>query len=142
MSAVSFLERHGLGPTPTRIAVLEALLDAGRPMSFKEIKSMFPVRHDRESLDRTLTLLIEKGIAHRVQDIKGTWHLCLHSSPHPHFSCRICGQLTCMAEIPLPNVEVTVKTSLEGQYMVLYGICDSCGKKLAKFGRNNEDIPA
>lgn len=136
MSAIALLESFGVHPTPTRIAVLEALSDARYPISFREIQSILPGRHDRITLNRTLSLFIEKGIAHRVQDIKGTWHLCLHPSPHPHFSCRICGKLTCMAETPLPNVQVAAGVELEGQYMVLYGVCDACGKQLAGLTSN------
>jgi len=141
MSATTFLESFGIHPTPTRIAVLETLSDAKRPISFREIQSILPGRHDRATLNRTLSLLIEKGIAYRAQDIKGIWYVCLHPSPHPHFSCRLCGKLTCLAETPLPNVEVAAGMELEGQYMVLYGVCDACGKKLAGMA-NNESLSA
>jgi Fe2+ or Zn2+ uptake regulation protein len=141
MSAVTFLENARIRPTPTRIAILEILLGARHPMSFREIKSRFPGRHDTATLDKTLSLLIEKGIAHQIQDIKGVWHLCLHSSSHAHFCCRICGRLTCLLETPLPQMEVKAGITLEGQYTVLYGICDSCGTQLVGLGKN-ESIPA
>jgi len=136
MKAQEALDRTEIRRTPVREAVLGILLEERRPMSYREVAARIYGRQDRVTLYRTLLLLLEKGLVHRVQDLEGTWRFCAHapSSPgcpgnHPHFSCRVCGRMTCLTGVALPWLELEPGTVIEGKQMVVYGVCASCADK-------------
>lgn len=132
------LSDHDIRTTPARRAVLAVLVKERRPLSYREVAARLPGDLDRVTLYRTLGLLLEKGIVHRVLDMKGTWRFCAHDhnqpgcpGDHPHFACRACGKMECLAEIPLPFIEVEAGTVVEGKHLVIYGFCRSCAEKKA-----------
>lgn len=135
MKAQEVLDRTEIRRTPVREAVLGILLEERRPMSYREVAARLPGRQDRVTLYRTLLLLLEKGLVHRAQDLEGNWRFCAHApSPgcpgnHPHFVCRVCGRMTCLAAVALPWLEMEPGTLIEGKQMVVYGVCASCAGK-------------
>lgn len=143
MNAREILDSMSIRLTPAREAILEVLLDERCPLSYREVAARLPDGHDRVTLYRTLLLLLEKGIVHRVMDMKGTWRFCAHSPSaagcpgnHPHFICRLCGRMTCLMESSLPHLEMESEAIVEGKHMVVYGICAQCARRSAKEGRN------
>lgn len=141
MKAQEILDCTEIRRTPVREAVLTILLEERRPLSYREVAVRLPGRQDRVTLYRTLLLLLEKGLVHRVQDLEGTWRFCAHAPSsgcpgnHPHFVCRVCGRMTCLTGIALPWLEMERGTVIEGKQMVVYGVCASCaGKYPGKVG--------
>ena len=140
MNAQEVLDYLHVRRTPVREAVLEILLEVRRPLSYREVAARLSGRQDRVTLYRTLLLLLEKGIVHRAQDMEGTWRYCAHvpapgcPGNHPHFSCRMCGRMTCLAGFTLPRLELEPGTIVEGKQMVVYGICASCAGRVEETG--------
>ncbi|GAB6280902.1 MAG: transcriptional repressor [Thermovirga sp.] len=139
MKALEILDSMSIRLTPAREAILEILLDERCPMSYREVAARLPKEMDRVTLYRTLLLLLEKGIVHRVMDMKGTWRFCAHSPSatgcpgnHPHFICRICGRMTCLTGSSLPHLEVESGAVVEGKHMVVYGICAQCARRFGE----------
>ena len=133
MQPETILERKSIRCTPMREAILEILLKKGCPMSYKEVAACLPRQGDRVTIYRTLLLLFEKGIVHRVMDMNGTWRFCAHNSvnsgcpgDHPHFECMVCGSMQCLTDTSLPYIEVAGGAVVKGKHMVVYGVCPRC----------------
>ncbi len=132
-NAAAILREYGLKQTAGREALLEVLLNAGKPLSHKEIcAELIFLRYDPVSVYRSLETFIASGIVHRVEDENRTWLFALctcdaGSHCHPHFFCRSCGKCECLKEYQMPEIP-----GLQDHYIIeekrfyVKGICGCC----------------
>jgi len=128
------LRERGIRPTELRKTVLLILFGAGRPLSWKDTFARFTeTRVNKVSLYRTLTLLEEKGLVHKILGTDGAWQYCAHPPEgnrcpgnHPHFLCLACGRMICLDAQALPTVQVPEGCTVEGKQLLAYGRCPSC----------------
>jgi Fur family ferric uptake transcriptional regulator len=132
----ALLRSAGLRRTVPRIAVLQFLERAAKPLSHGEIaEEMAVLGLDRATVYRNLMDLVEAGLATRTDLGDHVWRFELHrgrephAEEHPHFLCVTCGLVTCLPDdavrlqsrrglprsIAARHVEVQVK-----------GECDAC----------------
>lgn len=131
-----FLRDKGIRPTELRKEVLRILFEAGRPLSWKDTFTRFTEKRvNKVSLYRTLSLLEEKGLVHRILGTDGAWHYCAHiiegkkcPGNHPHFLCLACGRMICLNDQALPTVQVPEGCVVEGKQLLAYGHCPSCSE--------------
>lgn len=97
------LRDAGLRATAARIAVLRLLGVNGGPMSHAEVvDDLSDFGFDQSTLFRCLNEIADAGLAVRLDLGDQTRRFELRApnddaeSPHPHFMCVDCGQLTCM----------------------------------------------
>jgi Fur family transcriptional regulator, ferric uptake regulator len=129
----AILRACGLKQTAGREALLKVLLNAGKPLSHKEIcAELQTLRYDPVSVYRSLETFIASGIVHRVEDENRTWMFALctcdgGSHCHPHFFCRSCGKCECLKGYQMPEIP-----GLQDRYIVeekrfyVKGICGTC----------------
>ena len=129
------LKAADIRPTEHRIKLLDYLLEMERPLSHAEIDAKFPDM-DRVTIYRTLSLFVERGLAHQVQGPDGVWRFCAHSAEggscpgdHPHFLCRSCGRMFCLPDERMPKVSVPDGYAVAGKQFVVYGTCGECLRK-------------
>jgi len=126
----------GLRVTGPRLAVLEVLRRAGKPLSHGEVADVLERDGiDRATIYRNLQDLVEAGILSRT-DFGAVWHFELagkgadHASDgHPHFVCSECGVVSCLpgARIDVKVPKPSPKTVRSGRFEVqLRGVCDRC----------------
>ena len=133
-SAGTLLGETGVRRTPVRETVLRKLLDAGAPLSQKDLAATAGLeRVNKVTLYRTLEILANAGIAHRVIGIDGEWRFCSHAPDdgrcagnHPHFLCLNCGRMACLRDQTMPRVNVPEGYDIEGKQLIVYGICPEC----------------
>jgi Fur family transcriptional regulator, ferric uptake regulator len=122
--------------TRGRMRVLDLLLRSAAPLSQPEILTHKKTAGmDRVSIYRTLQAFLSKGIAHRVDVGDRLWRfaVCRHTQAghaghcHPHFTCKYCGAVECLPQLPLPSTS-QVKTGylVEEQEFYLKGRCARC----------------
>ncbi len=133
--------------TEARIAILQVLMQAGRPLRQEQIAERVagfqPAIRGRDTLDtknalnkvtvyRTLESLIEVGLVHRAFTYKRAWHFeladqCTEHQCHPHFTCTSCGVTHCLTDILLPMAKVSQKGFIINRQQVrLEGLCPAC----------------
>ena len=136
----SAVRASGLRATPSRLAVLELLLDADAPMSHGDVADQLANQAwDRATIYRNLTDLAEAGLVRRTDIGDHVWRFEAVSddheaSAHPHFVCTECGTIEC-----LPEIELAVRASRSSararppravkQRQVevhVRGLCDAC----------------
>lgn len=131
------LRSAGLRSTTSRVAVLQHVAAAGKPVSHADVaERLVPQGFDKSTLYRCLVELSDAGLLARLDAGDHAWRFELKSdehvaSEHPHFVCVDCGQVTC-----LPDVEVKIspakgsKSSTLGDVTEVYlkGHCKACSR--------------
>ena len=129
--AADILSHAGIGLTPNRQLVVDALLHARGPMALADLEAALPTM-ERSGIFRVLNLLAENHVAHTIND--GTrsvkYELCPadhHSAAdhHVHFHCTACGRTYCLAA-PVPAVELPEGYRATGANFVVEGLCARC----------------
>ena len=132
----TLLHGKNLRSTPSRLAVLELLIDAQGPLSHAEVAVQLMERgFDRATLYRNLTDFVDAGLASRADRGDHIWRFEFKRSPthdersHPHFVCNDCGAVSCLPELTLPVAPANpagkpiIRTVSE---IVIKGQCQDC----------------
>lgn len=123
----------GLRVTAPRLAVLQVLAEAERPLSHSEVVLRLgdDAVWDRATVYRNLVALVGVNLVRvashaggvcRYEAVTGEAHLA-----HPHFLCGDCGSVSCLpdTEIVTPKKAKWAK-SLKGAEVQFVGRCPSC----------------
>ena len=128
----SILRKSGLKRTLGRVKIVEILMESHRPLSICEITKLLGKNTiDPASVYRVLNTFHDKGIVHRVDSSDNINRFALNrgEEAHPHFTCRLCGRVECLKDIPVPPVDVNWKGYLiEERSLCFQGLCPSCIK--------------
>jgi Fur family ferric uptake transcriptional regulator len=133
-SAREALRAAGLRSTTSRVAVLQHVAAASKPLSHADVAdALVPEGYDKSTLYRCLVELADAGLLARLDAGDHAWRFELkageeqHGPEHPHFVCVDCGKVTC-----LPDVEVKLsppkKSSPVGEVTEIFlkGHCKEC----------------
>ncbi len=129
-----FLRAVGIRATPARIAVLQQVRSATRPLTHAELTEMLvPLGFDKATLFRNLTDLSEAGVIHRTELGDHVWRFEAidprepEKARHPHFVCVDCGGVTCLDEMEFTaksrNRASAIKSITE---ILIKGHCAGC----------------
>lgn len=124
----------GLKCTPTRLAVLQYLVKAHRPVSTREIiQNLKDTAIDKVTIYRILESFVVKDlitpVAHRDRRRLYEAHMEANCQlNHSHFNCLLCGHVSCIekntlqiATLPLPDGFQLKQVRLQ-----IEGICPDC----------------
>ena len=106
------LRAAGLRSTTSRVAVLQHVSTAGKPVSHADVAEVLvPQGFDKSTLYRCLVELADAGLLARLDAGDHAWRFELRgeehaTGDHPHFVCVDCGTVTC-----LPDIEVKIAPS-------------------------------
>ncbi|WP_148713703.1 Fur family transcriptional regulator [Chitinolyticbacter meiyuanensis] len=128
--ARALVARSGARITPWRVKVLQALLDAHRPLSHQDVLAALDDEADRVTVYRVLEWLTEVGLAHKLAGDDRVWRFSV-SSPaphrHAHFHCHVCGHFYCLEDVSA-DLPVTLPSGFaaEAVEITVKGICADC----------------
>jgi Fur family ferric uptake transcriptional regulator len=129
----AMLKHANLYCTEARIAVLQALLEAARPLRQDQIAPRLTKRAlNKVTVYRTLESLIDAGLVHRAFTQNRAWHFeladrCTEKQCHPHFTCTRCGVTHCLTGVVLPMARIADKGFvIRRQQVRLEGLCPAC----------------
>ncbi|MDE5940703.1 MAG: transcriptional repressor [Muribaculaceae bacterium] len=127
----------GVRPSPVRLLVLKTISEARRPVSSQEIEQRLETV-DRSSINRSLSLLADKGLLHAVDDGSGAvkYEVCCsagchdrHDDRHPHFRCTACGRTFCFDNMGVPPICLPEGFEAHSVNYVVQGLCAVCAGK-------------
>jgi Fur family ferric uptake transcriptional regulator len=131
--ARKILKAARLYRTECRVAVLKALMKAGRPLTQEQIAQRAGKKQlDKVTIYRTLENLFGAGVVHKAYIEKRAWHFeladnCSENQCHPHFTCTSCGVTHCLTEMLLPMAKSPHKGFvIQRQQVRLEGLCPEC----------------
>jgi Fur family ferric uptake transcriptional regulator len=129
------LRGAGLRATASRIAVLQHLRKARRPVSHADVvEALTEETWDRATLYRNLVDLVGAGLAQKVELGDRLWRFSLAStethdgSLHPHFICTECGNVSCLPQVSVTAPRKGVPKALRERSVEVHvrGRCDTC----------------
>lgn len=134
----TLLKGHGITPTPRRLRTLEILGTSPRPLSAEEILDALQTRGrvNKVTVYRILDLLVDQGLVDRL---RAGSHPCryglapnAHHPRHPHFYCRRCGRMVCLApetiDVDVHAPQESGVGNVEKVGVLLEGLCQACGR--------------
>lgn len=136
--ATEILKAAGLRRTPARVAVIDRLRGASRPLSVQDLQSQLPASSDLVTVYRTLNTLVRKSLARRVRaDDRGWLYELVHAATpkrqehgHAHFVCDTCGTVECVPEVTVDVAAASRKLQkgyeVTTQEVTLHGVCPDC----------------
>ena len=133
----SRLSGRGVKPTAMRILVYKTLMDCVRPVSLREIADKM-VTAERSTIFRTLTLLLQQGLIHAIEDGSGAVRYevchghdhCSLDDQHAHFFCTVCQRTFCLHDVGIPHPMVPGGFHVTQVNYLLKGICPACYKEM------------
>ncbi len=134
----NLLSNADLVATTNRIQVLEIVGNNTFPLSAGDIYAILERTSsiNRVTVYRILDLLVEHGVVDRISTGGRAFYYGIapneHHKPHPHFYCRICGQMDCLSpESVTVDIAPLLKTypgRIEKVEIRIDGICKNCAK--------------
>lgn len=125
------LESLGHRVTPSRRAVIAAILQQSAHFSVDELLRRCRRGAGRATVFRTLRLLVEMGDVCRVLLEDGTMHYRVSQrGHHHHLVCTACGKVEDLDQCAITDTmrELAQSTGydIEGHWLELYGRCAEC----------------
>jgi Fur family ferric uptake transcriptional regulator len=134
----ALLRATGQRITKPRRQTFETLRNSRQALTHRDLRSLMPDM-DRVSLYRALEWLQRHDLAVRIDGEGGPRyraHDRQHGRHHPHFDCRVCGKVTCLANETAPTIELPEGYRLDEVHIVARGVCNECQERASK--RSND----
>ncbi len=126
------LKSRKLAATAIRRQVLAMLARPGCALTSKEIETELGEVADRVTIYRTLKVLCEHHILHKIvmdqQEVKYKLIDQQKGSDHPHFYCASCHLLMCLSPQVINKKLVPEGFQVHSTQVVMEGICLECSK--------------
>jgi Fur family ferric uptake transcriptional regulator len=122
--------------TPNRLRVLEVVGNNTYPLSagdiFKTLERSSSI--NRVTVYRILDRLVDQGVVERLSTGGRAAYYGLapneHHRPHPHFYCKICGQMDCLnpesLSVETEAIQKTFPGRIDKVEVRVDGICKNC----------------
>lgn len=131
------LREAGFRATPGRIAFLELLKKARKPLSIQDVLEKLKDKSvDQATVYRIVEALRAKGIVQYVNMEHGHAHFELASPTHHHHAiCENCGKVVDISKCNIKHLEDEVLAisnfaQLNRHSLEFFGLCKTCGKKI------------
>jgi Fur family ferric uptake transcriptional regulator len=133
--AMQTLKSVGIAHTPKRLAVLNVLLKTAKPLSAVGIRQAITTcsRIDKVTVYRIIALFRKQGIIREIISANGANYFemaSLDNPVHPHFECRHCGQLSCLAPLTFSSANQLISAnndySIDHIEINISGLCAGC----------------
>lgn len=124
---------RGIRPTPNRILVARALMDATHPVALAELETVLDTV-ERSTIFRVLNLFRSADLVHVIDDGSGSTkyelcrsrHACSPAHLHAHFHCTGCGATVCLHDTPVPSLTLPGGYLPQAVNYVVTGLCPRC----------------
>ncbi len=133
------LREGGSRATPGRVAILEVLKSADRPLSIAHIAKKLDASLNSVTLYRALDALMDSGIVRRV-DLRHShahYELLVGVPHHHHIICKKCGAIEDVENCAIEAFRRSVVKRSKQFHLVaehsleFFGVCNQCAKRKA-----------
>ncbi len=118
MNVQKIIKNKNIQLTTARIAILEILENAKKPLSYEEIKSNISM--DKATFYRNISKFEEEGILNSFESNNKKRYFELKLKSHAHFVCVVCNSIECIDDLDI-NL-----TGYQVNNVIINGKCKSC----------------
>jgi Fur family ferric uptake transcriptional regulator len=131
------LRSAGHKVTPGRVAILEVLQSALKPLSTSDISKRLKNSLDQVTIYRALEALSDSGMVRKVdfQHPHAHYEIVIKDDHHHHLICKTCGAVEDIENLDAEDFEkIALKkskmfASIRSHSLEFFGVCDKCAKK-------------
>lgn len=118
MNIEDLIKNKNIKLTTARVALLEILKNAKKPLCYEEIKD--DISMDKATFYRNISKFEEEGILNSFESNDKKRYFELKLNPHAHFVCIKCNSVECIddLDIKLEGYEVN--------NVIINGVCKNC----------------
>lgn len=118
MSVENIVKNKNIKLTTARVALLEILKKACKPLCYEDIKS--DISMDKATFYRNISKFEKEGILNSFESNDKKRYFELRAKPHAHFVCIKCNSIECIKDldIKLDGYEVS--------NVIVNGVCKKC----------------
>ncbi len=131
----SILSDKGISRTNFRSKLVYLFYSSNRSLSVEEILNYFKNSVNKVTVYRSLESFENKGLIHKVPDIKNLmrYSLCKdecsansHNHNHGHFICYECNDTFCLDSIKIPEITTLKNFVIKDLKLTMEGYCKNC----------------
>lgn len=129
------LQKAGLKVTPERLAILNVLSKANKPLSVKDLKEKLrDTEVDQATIYRNMESLTKSKVIRLVNFQHDHNHYEIISDKHHHhLICEKCGKVVDVSKCDTSKIEQQVKklgnfATINSHALEFFGLCKSCSK--------------
>jgi len=133
MNAIELLRAKGLKKTAQRIMLINILRKHAIALTEADIKAEMDDLYDRITFYRTIQILLDADIIHRitvdnitVKYALNDLHAPEHAGNHAHFFCNNCHAVTCLEDVSSLNYTLPPGFTGEKCEVLIRGFCRKC----------------
>lgn len=118
MNVKELIKDKNIKLTTARVAILEILKKAKKPLSYEDMKS--EISMDKATFYRNIAKFEEEGVLNSFESNDRKRYFELKSKPHAHFVCIVCNSIECIDDLDI---------GLEGyevNNVIINGKCKKC----------------
>jgi len=118
MNIEDIIKNKNIKLTTARVALLEILKKAKKPLSYEDIKT--DISMDKATFYRNIAKFEEQGILNSFESNDKKRYFELRLVPHAHFVCLNCNKIECLSDLDI---------KLEGYIVnnvIVNGKCKEC----------------
>lgn len=104
--------------TTARVAILEILEKANKPLSYEDIKA--DISMDKATFYRNISKFEDEGLLNSFESNDKKRYFELQGKHHAHFVCTNCNNVECIDKLSIDLEGYTVNN------VIINGICKSC----------------
>mgnify|MGYP000075888061 CR=1 FL=1 len=105
--------------TTARKAILEILASSSKPLSYEDMKEKISM--DKATFYRNITKFEEENVINSFESNDKKRYFEIQKSPHAHFICTSCSQITCLKDDSYIHLE-----GYQINNIIIKGICPNC----------------
>ena len=138
MNATELLKNKGLKKTAQRIMLINTLQKKAVSLTENDIKSKMGELYDRVTFYRTVQILIESEIIHKItvdnitKYALNNFHITNTRKNHVHFFCKTCHSITCLDRLSPIKYKLPEGFSYDECEILVKGTCKKCGELYQK----------
>ncbi len=130
------LQKAGLKVTPERLAILNVLSKANKPLSVRDLKEKLrDTEVDQATIYRNMESLTKSKVIRLVNFQHDHNHYEIISDKHHHhLICEKCGKVVDVSKCDTSKIEQQVKklgnfATINSHALEFFGLCKTCAKK-------------
>jgi Fur family transcriptional regulator, ferric uptake regulator len=132
MKAEEILTENCLNRTAGRLNILNILISNQKALTEKEIQIQSDGICDRATIYRILKKFTDFGIVHSISEgLVTKFILKKYPAEHSHFKCLSCGEITCLPQIQINELQLPQGYTRQEASLIITGKCRNCGLKTA-----------